>query len=49
VIEFRGYPLLVGLRWKEEGGEAVGERQTNGDRASIEVSDFFASLEDSQY
>ena len=34
VIEFRGYPLLVGLRRKERGGEAMGERQTSGDRAT---------------
>src|SRR5712672_4839576 len=34
VIEFRGYPLLVGLRRKGRGGEAMGERQTSGDRAT---------------
>jgi hypothetical protein len=49
MIEFRGYPLLVGLRRKGKGGEAMGEKQTSGDRASVEVSDFSTSLEDSQY
>ena len=33
VIEFRGYPLLVGLRRKGRGGEAMREGQTSGDRA----------------
>src|SRR5712672_2639397 len=34
MIEFRGYPLLVGLRRKGRGGEAMREGQTSGDRAT---------------
>src|SRR5712672_3508150 len=34
VIEFRGYPLLVGLRRKGRGGEAMGEK---GRRVGIEL------------
>src|SRR5712675_945935 len=34
VIEFRGYPLLVGLRRKGRGGQATRERQSSGARAT---------------
>src|SRR5712671_2075013 len=34
VIEFRGYPLLVGLRRKGRGREVMREGQTSGDRAT---------------